>query len=125
MFSIMRRHANPKEAGESSSLGGTTPSSSTSLNYRISDEYEENYQKDVLWQTAMSELREDVDMTAELERRQLLTAPCSFQAEVSELEIVKKEKKPKTKDSELVETVKAFIPVVIQIGMVAAVARTP
>lgn len=122
MFSTMRRPANAKEAGASSSTTEGTTQSSTSLNYRKSDEFEENYQIDACWQTAMSEVSEDVDMITEVERRQLMTASCSLQEEASELELVKEETKPKTKDSELVETAKAFIPVVIEIGMVAVVA---
>ena len=78
---------------------------------------------DALWQTAMYELREGVDKTAELEQRQLLTASSSLKAQVSELKIVEEEKS-KMSDSELVEAAKAFIPVVIEIGIVAAVATS-
>jgi len=124
MFSTMRRPANARarEAGMSSSPeGAASPSSSTSLNYRSSDEFEESCQMDALWQTAMYELREDVDNTAELEQRQLLTASSSLKAQVSELEIVE-EDKSKMADSELVEAAEAFVPVAIQILLVAAVA---
>ena len=76
---------------------------------------------DALWQTAMYEVREDVDKTAELEQRQLLTASSSLKAQVSELKIVEEENQ-NMPDSELVEASKAFIPVVIEIGIVAAVA---
>ena len=82
---------------------------------------EESFQMDALWQTAMYEVREDVDKTAELEQRQLLTASSSLKAQVSELEIVEEEKS-KMSDSELVEAAQAFIPVAIQILIVAAVA---
>lgn len=122
MFSTMRRPVHAKEPGTSSSPEGAASSSSTSLNYRSSDEFEESCQMDALWQTAMYELREDVDKTAELEQRQLLTASSSLKAQVSELKIV--EEKSKMSDSELVEAAKAFIPVVIEIGIVAAVATS-
>jgi hypothetical protein len=122
MFSTMRRPVHAKEPGTSSSPEGAASSSSTSLNYRSSDEFEESCQMDALWQTAMYELREGVDKTAELEQRQLLTASSSLKAQVSELKIV--EEKSKMSDSELVEAAKAFIPVVIEIGIVAAVATS-
>ena len=121
MFSAMRRPVHAKELGTSSSPEGAASSSSTSLNYRSSDEFEESCQMDALWQTALYELREDVDKTAELEQRQLLTASSSLKAQVSELEIVEEEKS-KMSDSELVEAAEAFIPVAIQILIVAAVA---
>jgi len=122
MFSAMRRPVHAKEPGTSSSPeGAASSSSSTSLNYRSSDEFEESCQMDALWQTALYELREDVDKTAELEQRQLLTASSSLKAQVSELEIVEEEKS-KMSDSELVEAAEAFIPVAIQILIVAAVA---
>ena len=106
MFSTMCRPVNEKVASSASS------SSSTSLNYRMSNEFEEHYHMDLLWQSAMYELREDINMTTE--------SP-SFQGEeVPELQIVEKHKS-KTKDSELVETAKAFLPVAIEIGLIAAV----
>ena len=122
MFSAMRRPVHAKEPGTSSSPeGAASSSSSTSLNYRSSDEFEESCQMDALWQTALYELREDVDKTAELEQRQLLTASSSLKVQVSELEILEEEKS-KMSDSELVEAAEAFIPVAIQILIVAAVA---
>mmetsp|Transcript_29160 Transcript_29160/g.45065 ORF Transcript_29160/g.45065 Transcript_29160/m.45065 type:complete len:183 (-) Transcript_29160:119-667(-) len=120
MFSTMRRPVHAKEPGTSSSPEGAA-TSSTSLNYRTSDEFEESFQMDALWQTALYELREDVDKTAELEQRQLLTASSSLKAQVSELKIVEEENQ-NMPDSELVEAAEAFIPVVIEIGIVAAVA---
>ncbi len=115
MFSTMRRPANAKEVGASSSTEGTTQSS-TSLHYRTCDNFEENYQIDSFWQTAMTDLSEDVDMTAEVEWRQALAVPCSLQEEVTELD------EKMQKDSELLQTAKALLPVVIEFGMVAAVA---
>ena len=100
----MRRPTNAKEA--------SSKSSSTSLNYRTSDEFEEHFQMDNLWQTAIYESREDVNMTTELDHR----ASSSIQA----LQILE-EQESITKDSELVETAKAFVPVAIEIGVVAAV----
>jgi len=101
MFSTMRHPAK----GD-----GSSSSSSTSLNYRTPDDFDEKFRTDALWQTAMYELREDVDMATLLE-----------QPNIPEMEIVT-EKKPKTADSELIETAKAFIPVAIEIGIVADVA---
>lgn len=120
MFSTMRHPANAKEVGASST--DDTTQSSTSLNYRTSDDFEENYQIDSFWQTAMTDLSEYVDMTTEVGWRQALAVPCSLQEEVTEVDIAKAEKEPEMKDSELLQTVKAFMPVVIEIGIVAAVA---
>ena len=50
----------------------------------------------------------------------MTTESPSCQAKVPELQIVEKQKS-KTKDSELVETAKAFLPVAIEIGLIAAV----
>ena len=100
MFSTMCRPVNEKVASSASS-------SSTSLNYRMSNEFEEHYHMDLIWQSAMYELRKDINMTTE--------SP-SCQGEVPELQNVEK-----TKDSELVETAKAFLPVAIEIGLIAAV----
>lgn len=105
MFSTMCRPVNEKVASSASS-------SSTSLNYRMSNEFEEHYHMDLLWQSAMYELREDINMTTE--------SP-SCQAEVPELQNNVEKQKSKTKDSELVETAKAFLPVAIEIGLIASV----
>ena len=104
MFSTMCRPVNE--------VASSASSSSTSLNYRMSNEFEEHYHMDLLWQSAMYELREDAN--------NMTTESPSCQAKVPELQIVEKQKS-KTKDSELVETAKAFLPVAIEIGLIAAV----
>ena len=126
MFSTMRHPAKGTAAVKKLKRGASSSSTSTSLDYRTPDECgEENFQTDDLWQTAMYELRkeDDVDMTTHLEHRHLLLTYSTSEADIPELEIVVvEEKKPKSADSELLEAAKAFIPVAIEIGMIAAVA---
>ena len=109
MFSKMRVSDSQKQNQSSSS---SAASSSTSLNYRTPGDIEDNFlAADALWQTAMYELRDDVDMLSHLEPAE----------ELVDLE-AKEEQTSSTaqEDSELVEAAKAFIPVAIEISLVAA-----
>lgn len=108
MFSKMRVSDSQKQNQPSSS---SAASSSTSLNYRTPGDIEDNFlAADALWQTAMYELRDDVDMLSHLEPAEELDLDLEEEQTSSTAQ----------EDSELVEAAKAFIPVAIEISLVAA-----
>lgn len=109
MFSKMRVSDSQKQNQPSSSAAAA--SSSTSLNYRTPGDIEDNFlAADALWQTAMYELRDDVDMLSHLEPEELVDLEAKEEQTSSTV----------AEDSELVEAAKAFIPVAIEISLVAA-----
>ncbi len=110
MFSKMRVSDSQKQNQPSSSAAAAA-SSSTSLNYRTPGDIEDNFlAADALWQTAMYELRDDVDMLSHLEPAE----------ELVDLEAKEEQTSTVAEDSELFEAAKAFIPVAIEISLVAA-----
>ncbi len=111
MFSKMRVSDSQKQNQPSSSSAAAAASSSTSLNYRTPGDIEDNFlAADALWQTAMYELRDDVDMLSHLEPPEELDLDLEEEQTSSTAQ----------EDSELVEAAKAFIPVAIEISLVAA-----
>lgn len=111
MFSKMRVSDSQKQNQPSSSSAAAAASSSTSLNYRTPGDIEDNFlAADALWQTAMYELRDDVDMLSHLEPAEELDLDLEEEQTSSTAQ----------EDSELVEAAKAFIPVAIEISLVAA-----
>ena len=111
MFSKMRVSDSQKQNQPSSSSAAAAASSSTSLNYRTPGDIEDNFlAADALWQTAMYELRNDVDMLSHLEPAEELDLDLEEEQTSSTAQ----------EDSELVEAAKAFIPVAIEISLVAA-----
>lgn len=83
-------------------------SSSTSLHYQSLGDCEENFRVDILWETAMYERRKD-----DVESQSTTSSSTAFPESEEVIE---------TTDSELVQAAKAFIPVAIEISLVAAVA---
>jgi len=111
MFSKMRVSDSQKQNQPSSSSAAAAASSSTSLNYRTPGDIEDNFlAADALWQTAMYEVRDDVDMLSHLEPAEELDLDLEEEQTSSTAQ----------EDSELVEAAKAFIPVAIEISLVAA-----
>ena len=109
MFSKMRVSDSQKQNQPSSSSAAAAASSSTSLNYRTPGDIEDNFlAADALWHTAMYEVRDD--MLSHLEPEELV----DLEAKEEQTSSMAQE------DSELVETAKAFIPVAIEISLVAA-----
>lgn len=107
MFSKMRVSDSQKQ-NQPSSSSSAAASSSTALNYRTPGDIEDNFlAADALWQTAMYELRDDIDMLSHFEP-------------LEELDLVEEQTSSTAQDSELVEAAKAFIPVAIEISLVAA-----
>ena len=101
MFSKMRVSDSQKQNQPSSSSAAAAASSSTSLNYRTPGDIEDNFlAADALWQTAMYDL--EPEELVDLEAKEEQTSSTAQE------------------DSELVEAAKAFIPVAIEISLVAA-----
>eukprot|EP01082_Thalassiosira_pseudonana_P006659 g5944.t1 g5944 contig20:477056-477607(+) len=120
MFSTRNQELSPLSQSRPSENGSVAGQSSTSLNFRSA--YDEDY-TDSLWQSALrpEQAVQQVSISRDSKTVTLIADP-SVPLELRPLQMPVVATASKDSSDGLIETAKAFIPVVIEVGFVAAVA---